>query len=450
MSDCLTQYFRCPEDYVSLGLSGSPSESDGYFRFGESICYGRCAGHRPSSSPLRPLHEAIPGAITEDGTVTVPFAPNEIVKNLTQERYSHSNGNGPLKLNSPANRLYYLIRPALPVAARKHLQRIRLKNWEKIPFPHWPVDTTVDTLLGDLLLLAMKAPGIDRIPFIWFWPKGALSAAIMTHDVETTLGRDFSSTLMDIDDEFGIKSSFQVVPEERYTNPSFYLDSITARGFELAVQDLNHDGRLYLTRHEFARRAERINEYGRQWGAEGFRAAILYRRQEWFDELDFSYDMSVPNVAHLDPQRGGCCTVMPFFVGKILELPVTTTQDYTLFHILKSHSLDLWKRQIDLIMERNGLVSFIVHPDYITTQRELHTYRALLGYLADLREKTNLWIATPREVSRWWRKRAEMRLVKSRAGWRIEGPGSEQAQVAYATEENGQIKFALEQTAILR
>jgi hypothetical protein len=43
-----------------------------------------------------------------------------------------------------------------------------------------------------------------------------------------------------------------------------------------------------------------------------------------------------------------------------------------------------------------------------------------------------------------------MRLVKSRAGWRIEGPGSEQAQVAYATEENGQIKFALEQTAILR
>src|ERR1700733_4790250 len=103
MSDCLTQYFRCPEDYVNLGLSGSPSERDGYFRFGDSICYGRCGGLRPSSSSLPPQHEGIPGAVTEDGTVTLPFDSDEIVKNLTQERYSHSNGNGPIKLNSPAN-----------------------------------------------------------------------------------------------------------------------------------------------------------------------------------------------------------------------------------------------------------------------------------------------------------------------------------------------------------
>ena len=60
----------------------------------------------------------------------------------------------------------------------------------------------------------------------------------------------------------------------------------------------------------------------------------MYREQQWFDAFEFSYDMSVPNVAHLEPQRGGCCTVMPYFVGDILELPLTTTQDYSLFHIL--------------------------------------------------------------------------------------------------------------------
>jgi hypothetical protein len=449
MSDFLTQYFRCPEGSVSLKPKGVLSEPSGYFRFGDSICYGRCSGHGNAASPAQQLHDLLPEIGAEHGKIVLPFDVDEVVRNLTQELYSHGKS-GPIKLNSPANRLYYLIRPLLPVAARKHLQRIRLKNWEKIPFPHWPVDRTVDTLFSDLLGLSMKARKTDRIPFIWFWPKGAPSAAIMTHDVETTMGRDFCSTVMDVDDEFGIKASFQVVPEERYTNPSSYLDSITDRGFELAVQDLTHDGRLYLTREEFVKRAARINEYGRQWGAEGFRAAILYRREEWFDELDFSYDMSVPNVAHLDPQRGGCCTVMPYFVGKILELPVTTTQDYTLFHILKSHSLDLWKRQVDLIMERHGLVSFIVHPDYITSPEEMDTYRALLGYLADLREKTNLWIATPREVSRWWRRRSEMRLVESRGGWRIEGPGSEEAQVAYATEEDRQVKFAVEQTGMLR
>ncbi len=80
----------------------------------------------------------------------------------------------------------------------------------------------------------------------------------------------------------------------------------------------------------------------------------MYRDQEWFDALEFSYDMSVPNVAHLEPQRGGCCTVMPYFVGDILELPLTTIQDYSLFHILGDYSIDLWKEQIDLILRRTG------------------------------------------------------------------------------------------------
>jgi hypothetical protein len=126
------------------------------------------------------------------------------------------------------------------------------------------------------------------------------------------------------------------------------------------------------------KRVAKINHYGREWGVDGFRAAVLYRRQEWFKDLEFSYDMSVPNVAHLDPQRGGCCTVMPYFVGGLLEIPVTTTQDYTLFHILNDYKADLWKTQIELIMEKHGLLSFIVHPDYITTDPERKVYEALL------------------------------------------------------------------------
>ena len=37
----------------------------------------------------------------------------------------------------------------------------------------------------------------------------------MTYDVETSQGRDFCGTLMDIDDAHGIKASFQVVTEQR-------------------------------------------------------------------------------------------------------------------------------------------------------------------------------------------------------------------------------------------
>jgi hypothetical protein len=70
-------------------------------------------------------------------------------------------------------------------------------------------------------------------------------------------------------------------------------------------------------------------------------------------------------VAHLEPQKGGCCTVFPYFIGDVLELPVTTTQDYTLWHILGERSTDLWKAQMDVILQKNGLANFIVHPDYI-------------------------------------------------------------------------------------
>ncbi|HEY6770485.1 MAG TPA: hypothetical protein VI386_37555 [Candidatus Sulfotelmatobacter sp.] len=443
MENILSRYFRCPEEHIQFAASTPPDESIGYFLFGENTCFGRYSG--PTSTvPLPPLTQAMLQTRTEDGVVAVPFDAEEIFENLTQERYANSSGEGPLNLDSAINRLYYLIRPMLPVSARKHLQKLRFKDWQKIPFPHWPVDRTADALLDDLLCLAMKAQKIDRIPFIWFWPMGASSAAVVTHDVETVKGRDFCSNLMDIDDSFAVKSAFEVVPENRYDVPASYRDSITGRGFELAVQDLNHDGRLYLSHPEFVKRAARINTYGREWGAEGFRGAILYRRQEWFDALDFSYDMSVPNVAHLDPQRGGCCTIMPYFVGKMLELPVTTTQDYTLFHILKSHSPDLWKRQIDIIIANHGLAGFIVHPDYVTTPKEQDTYRGLLAHLIHLRKTKNVWIAKPSEINHWWRRRAEMRLVACGRGWRIEGKGSEDALVAYASEENGHIKFTLE------
>ncbi|TKB90949.1 MAG: hypothetical protein E8D41_10805 [Nitrospira sp.] len=292
--------------------------------------------------------------------------------------------------------------------------------------------------------MSLRSQRLERIPFIWFWPDGAPSCTIMTHDVETTVGRDFCSTVMDIDDTYGVKASFSIVPESRYEVTTEFVDSIWKRGFEVCVQDLNHDGRLFKDREEYLTRVEKINAYGKQYGATGFRSAVLYRNQMWFDQLKFSYDMSVPNVAHLEPQRGGCCTVMPYFVGDILELPVTTTQDYALFNYLNEYSIDLWKRQIELIMEQHGLVSFIVHPDYITKSREWNVYKSLLAHLAQLRDEKKLWIPLSGEVNRWWRQRAKMILVEDQHGIRIEGEGSDRARVAYASEMNGKLVYSLQ------
>ena len=133
-----------------------------------------------------------------------------------------------------------------------------------------------------------------------------------------------------------------------------FLEHIRRRGFEINIQDLNHDEHVPRPRGIPAQGAK-INQYAREYDARGFRAAVLYRNLDWYSALDFSYDMSVPNVAHLDPQRGGCCTVLPYFVGDILEIPVTTTQDYMLFHLLGDYSWICGRPKYGGFLRRMGL-----------------------------------------------------------------------------------------------
>lgn len=447
MSKFLTEHYRCPECFVSLRTSTGTGQDPGYFRFGaDTICYGQCTTGVSRELTMDGLPDALDGTEIDDSHVRIPFDPGQVVENLRFERYPISSQKGATGIGDwPfAQDLYYFLRPVIPATLRRHFQQFHLKDWNKIPFPQWPVDTTIERLFERLLALSMKAQRIERIPFIWFWPEGATSCAIVTHDVETSSGRDFCSNLMDIDESFRVKSSFEIVPETRYGISDIFLNSIRARGFEINVQDLNHDGRLYRRRKEFLCRVEKINQYASEFGAKGFRSAILYRNLDWYDQFRFSYDMSVPNVAHLDPQRGGCCTVFPYFIGNILELPLTTTQDFSLFHILESHSIELWTTQIKLIMERSGLISFIVHPDYIRSEACQQTYRALLSHLFELRSQGKVWITQPGEVDRWWRQRRLMSLVDRNGSWQIEGPGNERARVAYAVLNFDAVRYQVD------
>ncbi|MGB9031222.1 MAG: hypothetical protein WCC27_13970 [Acidobacteriaceae bacterium] len=446
MSGCLTGYYRCPEKYVRLALRERGPTATGYFLFGQdTTCYGNLSGSKPAHAPEEPLHDISGQVETENGTVYLPFDPGEVIANLYREIYVEDWRSGS---SSAVAKLYYFLRPVLPVGLRKHLQKFHLRNWDKHPFPRWPVDCSVDNLLEKLLLLSLRESGERRIPFIWFWPEGKSSCALMTHDIETKTGRDFCSTLMDIDESRGIKASMQVIPEERYSVTPEFLQSLRSRGFEIVVHDLNHDGHLYENREQFLDRARKINAYGRQYGSDGFRAAVLYRKQLWYDALKCSFDMSVPNVAHLDPQHGGCCTVMPYFIGDIVELPVTTIQDYTLFHILNDYSIDIWKRQTSIIVAKHGLMSFIIHPDYVLDDRQRAVFEALLDHIAQLRRDHNVWITTPGEVNRWWRQRAQLQLVEKNGAWQMEGPGSDRARLAWASEVDGRLSLSLDPPSV--
>jgi hypothetical protein len=266
---------------------------------------------------------------------------------------------------------------------------------------------------------------------------------MVTHDVEGPVGEDFCRPLLDLNETFGLKAAFQLVPESGRGRRSKLIDTIRSRGSEVNLHDLNHDGYLFRDREEFLIRAARLRRYAEEYGCSGFRSAVMYRRQEWHSDLGVAYDMSVPNVAHLEPQRGGCCTVMPYFVGDVLELPLTTVQDYTLLHILGDYSTALWNEQIHRILELNGLITILTHPDYLVEPRALKVYRELLGDLSRLRDGAGVWTALPADVNHWWRCRSQMRLVEDGRSWRIVGPESHRARLAFASLDDGRLALEL-------
>lgn len=443
-SDVLVDYYRCGAKLWPLSISPNLTSHPGYFRLGaDTVCYGRLASGAVARHPDDHLEDVLGRLRGNSSGLPLPFDSSELIDNLRRERYSSHFLDPGRSANELLRKTYYLLRPLLGVRARRRLQKFHLRGWEKISFPSWPVDMTVDRIHRKLLALAMRAQGIETVPFIWFWPDGAQSCAIITHDVEGPAGRDFCLALMDLDQSFGFTSAFQIIPEERYLVSQEFLASIRNRGFEVNVHDLTHDGQLYADREEFLRRAKRINKYIREYEAQGFRSGILYRNADWYEAFDFSYDMSVPNVGHLDAQRGGCCTVMPYFIGSIVELPVTCTQDYTLFHILDDYSIDLWKKQIGMVRETFGLINFIVHPDYVQPRCAQDSYRELLSYLARMRHDDHLWTPLPGEVAAWWRRRNRMELVEDGGKWRVEGEGSERARVAYASISGDEVTYSL-------
>ena len=442
----LSEYYRMPDPWVQFSCDNGDAEETGYFTFGkDSICFGRCSSVPVARTLKQPMPDTFKYAHVGKNSVHLPFNLDDVACNLHNERYLSAESAS--RMQKFIRNAYYLVRPSLAVRVRKYIQRVYLSGWKSIPHPSWPIDRSVDQLMERALGLGIKASGVNSLPFIWFWPDGHNSSCIVTHDVETAAGRDFCSTLMDLDDSCGMKSAFQIVPEVRYEVPAAFLAGIRSRGFEVNVHDLNHDGMLFADEKTFMERVGAINRYGKQFGASGFRSGSLYRNQEWFHALDFEYDMSVPNVGHLESQRGGCCTVMPYFIGNLVELPLTTTQDYTLFNILGERSLSIWERDIDAVHRNHGLISILVHPDYILEPWAQEIYLQLLRHIAGKASKENIWLATPGEVNNWWRIRSKLSLTRDDGSWQIVGDGCQRARIAYASLDGDNLRYSFDPPA---
>ena len=295
-----------------------------------------------------------------------------------------------------SKRFYYHFRPYLFWSLRIALRRASARTMRRAYTDTWPINE-----------IAGRQP--DGWPG---WPVGKKFAVVLTHDVEGPLGLAKCRQLMQLEQEFGFRSAFNFVPEGDYTVSAELREELRRNGFEVGVHDLHHDGKLYWTRQKFSRNAIRINQYLKEWGASGFRSGFMLHNLEWLRDLNVKYDASTFDTDPFEPQRDGVNTIFPFWVsrpdgGGYVELPYTLPQDSTMFLLLEENSIDIWKRKIDWIVGRGGMVLLNVHPDYVgfgekIGRREFPVahYRELLSYI---REKYAglYWHALPCEVAEY-------------------------------------------------
>jgi peptidoglycan/xylan/chitin deacetylase (PgdA/CDA1 family) len=250
---------------------------------------------------------------------------------------------------------------------------------------------------------ALVAAGVEKAPFLDFWPRGHAFAFVVTHDVETKEGLDRVLELARVDARHGLVSSFNLIPERYRVDPALRLE-LEGMGCEIGVHGLRHDGLLFSSRRVFEGRAARINAVLRDWGSVGFRAPLTHRQPYWMQTLDVEYDASFFDTDPFEPMPGGTGSIWPYFCGHFVELPYTLPQDSTLYDLLDCSGLDVWIRKLDFIEHHGGMGLINVHPDYVFGRGRMSAYESLLNAA---RER-GCWNARPKDVVAWWRRRARL------------------------------------------
>jgi hypothetical protein len=297
------------------------------------------------------------------------------------------------------NRMYYAVKPLIPWSLRIALRRVIAKRVARRSRGLWPIN-----------------PAAGGAPADWpGWPGGKRFALVLTHDVEGAVGLRRCGELAAQESRFGLRSSFNFIPEGSYAVPADLRKSLASDGFEVGVHDLKHDGKLYRNREAFRRHAAQINRHLQEWNAVGFRSGFMYHNLDWLHDLDVQYDASTFDTDPFEPQPDGVGTLFPFWVDTppgtpakkpgYVELPYTLPQDSTLYLVLREHRPDIWRNKLDWIVRQGGMALVNVHPDYLHMGSQTEGNGTVLNHYVQFLEYIkqtyggDYWHALPREVA---------------------------------------------------
>lgn len=335
--------------------------------------------------------------------VSLPFSLADAFASYVSERWREQ---ADLRSLSPGQLAsFYRVKRLIPRRVQLVARRALIRRQGRPEFPRWPLDDGVRHLLLLYARCLLLASGEQETGFRWFWPAPHRSALVLTHDVESSEGLRLALELADLEQDRGLRSSFNVVADW-YAVDHGILRELRNRGFEIGVHGVRHDRSMFASRESFDAQQPLVQAAAREFEAEGFRSPATHRVYEWLGDLPLRYDSSVPHSDPYEPLPGGCCSLWPFFIRDVVELPYTLPQDHTLLTLLRVGSAAPWLEQLDAIRARNGMALALTHPDpgYLGDADKRRIYA---DFLDGIVARPDLWTALPRDVARWWRARDE-------------------------------------------
>jgi len=295
------------------------------------------------------------------------------------------------------NEIYYFLKPFIPWSVRLALRRQRAHSRLATYASTWPID-----------------PKAGVPPPSWpGWPSGKQFAFVLTHDVEGAKGLSRVPHLAGLETRHGFRSSFNFVPDGEYVLSTDLRENMILQGFEVGVHGLQHDGKLYASKEEFATKAAQIRNFLREWKACGFRSPLMQHKLAWLHQLGVEYDASTFDTDPFEPEPDAVGTVFPFWVpgpsnSGFVELPYTLPQDFTLFVVLREPNIDIWKKKLDWVAACGGMALLNTHPDYMCFDGQPKKdefpsafYEEFLTYAKEKYSGT-YWSTTPCEVARFY------------------------------------------------
>lgn len=330
-----------------------------------------------------------------------------------------------------AMRAYYRIKRLIPTVLRYRLNSVAVRARTRLQFPSWPCESALCELRREWLRAALAAVGVNDGWHIGFWPQGARCAIVLTHDVEGPKGFARMERMAELEERHGFRSAWNL-PLAQYAIDWQRVAQLRARGFEFGAHGLSHDGRLFRSQRDFAALAPTLERLAAERNLRGFRAPSTLRDVHAIASMDFDFDSSFADTDPYEPQPGGTCSLFPFWLSRLIELPYTLPQDHTLIHLLRRNPLPVWTMKAKWIAALGGMILTLTHPDYCGEGAYLDAYAELLKRLAEM---GSAWRALPSEVAQWWRLRSRLRLRIDGGRPLISGEGAERASAVLLSEE---------------